>query len=222
MTNQKIHSLALLIGMAAGIVTMSIHPTGIDLHATAEAITRVNHINIATHVLGLASIPVTVLGFFGVSSRLGWKNLPGLSAFIIYCFASIALMLAAVADGLIGPSLLQEALNVDDAQRQMILMALQYNFQLNQALAKVYVVASSCAFFLWSLALIRCGKIERYLGIAGGMAGACGLIALLSGHVHMDAHGFGLIVLVQAVWAMLLAFFMLTAKSASKTAAPAG
>jgi hypothetical protein len=220
MTNQKIHSLALMIGMAASVVTMSIHPTSIDLHAPAEAIARINHINIATHVLGLASIPVTVLGFFGISCRLGWKNLSGLSAFIIYCFAAVAIMLAAVADGLIAPSLVQEAINVDDSKRQMILMALHYNFQLNQALAKVYVVGSSCSFILWSLAIMRLGRIEAYLGSSGCLIGACGLLALLGGHIQMSAHGFGLIVLVQAIWSILLAYSMLTVRSARETVMP--
>ncbi|AIY40470.1 hypothetical protein LT85_1312 [Collimonas arenae] len=205
MTNQRIHALALMTGMLAGIVTMSIHPTGIDLHASAAAITRINHINIATHVLGLASIPVTVLGVFGISSRIGWKNIHGLSAFIIYCFAAIAVMLAAVADGLIGPSLVQEAVKLDDSQRQILMMALHYNFQLNQALAKVYVAASSCAFILWSIALVHLGKPTRNLGIAGGVVGLCSLIVLLSGHIQMSAHGFGLIILAQAIWTILVA-----------------
>jgi len=209
MTNQRIHATALIIGMLAGVVTMSIHPTSFELHASAEAITHVNHVNIATHVLALASIPVTLLGVFGISSRIGWNNIHGLSAFIVYCFASVAVMLAAVADGLIGSSLAQELINVDDSKRQMLMMALHYNFQLNQALAKVYVAGSSCAFILWSIALIHLGKNTRNLGIGGGIVGLCTLIALLSGHVQMSTHGFGLIILAQASWVILVAISLL-------------
>lgn len=209
MTNQRIHASALIIGILAGIVTMAIHPTGFELHASAEAITHVNHVNIATHVLGLASIPVTLLGVFGISSRIGWNNIHGLGAFIVYCFASVAVMLAAVADGLIGSSLAQELINVDDSKRQILMMALHYNFQLNQALAKVYVAGSSCAFILWSIALLQLGKATRNLGIGGGIVGLCTLIALLSGHVQMNTHGFGLIILVQASWSILVAVSLL-------------
>jgi hypothetical protein len=209
MTNQRIHAIALMTGMLAGIVTMSIHPTGVDPHATVETITHINRINTLTHVLGLASIPLTLLGFFGISSRIGWNNLYGLSAFVVYCFASIAVMFAAVADGLIGPSLLQEAINLDDSKRQILMMALHYNFQLNQALAKVYVASSSCAFILWSIAFIRFGKAARNLGIGGCIAGLGGLITMLGGHVQMNAHGFGLIILIQASWTVLAAIFLL-------------
>lgn len=208
MTNQRIHAAALIIGMLAGLLTMAIHPTSLDLHASAESITHVNHINTVTHILGLASIPVTLLGAFGISSRIGWNNITGLSAFIVYCFASIAVMLAAVADGLIGSSLAQEAINVDDSKRQLLMMALHYNFQLNQALAKVYVAGSSCAFILWSIALTRLGKSTSVLGIVGGVVGLCGLIVVLGGHIQMNAHGFGLVVLVQAIWIVLVAIWL--------------
>lgn len=208
MTNQRIHAAALMIGMLAGILTMAIHPTGFDLHASAESITHVNHINTETHILALASIPVTLLGVFGISSRIGWNNISGLSAFIVYCFASIAVMLAAVTDGLIASSLAQEAINVDDSKRQLLMMALHYNFQLNQALAKVYVAGSSCAFILWSIALTHLGKNTRVLGIAGGIVGLCGLIAVLGGHIQMSAHGFGLIILVQAIWIVPVAIWL--------------
>ena len=208
MTNQRIHAAALFIGMLAAILTMAIHPTSFDLHASAEAIAHVNHINTVTHILGLAGIPVTLLGVFGISSRIGWNNISGLSAFIVYCFASIAVMLAAVADGLIGSSLAQEAINVDDSKRQLLMMALHYNFQLNQALAKVYVAGASCAFILWSIALTRLGKSTKILGAVGGILGLCGLIAVLGGHIQMNAHGFGLLVLVQAIWIVLIAIWL--------------
>ena len=208
MTNQRIHATALIIGMLAAMLTMAIHPTSFDLHASAESITHVNHINTVTHVLGLASIPVTLLGAFGISNRIGWNNIGALSAFIVYCFASIAIMLAAVADGLIASSLAQEAINVDDSKRQLLMMALYYNFQLNQALAKVYVAGASCAFILWSIALTHMAKKTIVLGIAGGIVGLCGLIAVLGGHIQMNAHGFGLVILVQAIWIVLVAIWL--------------
>ncbi|MGB7196286.1 MAG: hypothetical protein WBD81_22760 [Collimonas pratensis] len=208
MTNQRIHATALIIGMLAAMLTMAIHPTSFDLHASAESITHVNYINTVTHVLGLASIPVTLLGVFGISSRIGWNNIGALSAFIVYCFASIAVMLAAVADGLIASSLAQEAINVDDSKRQLLMMALHYNFQLNQALAKVYVAGASCAFILWSIALTHMGKKTTVLGIAGSIAGLCGLIAVPGGHIQMNAHGFGLVILVQAIWIALVAIWL--------------
>ena len=53
--------------------------------------------------------------------------------------------------------------------------------------------------------------LERRIGIIGWLISLAALFGLLSGHVHMSAHGFGLIVLLQAVWAIALGVSMLRA-----------
>ena len=53
--------------------------------------------------------------------------------------------------------------------------------------------------------------LEQRIGIIGWFVSAAALFGLLSGHVHMSAHGFGLIVLLQAVWAIALGVSMLRA-----------
>ena len=88
---------------------------------------------------------------------------------------------------------------------------LSYNFQFNQACAKVFVVGTSLAMILWSITLFRFGVLERRIGIIGWFISLTALFGLLSGHVHMSAHGFGLIVLLQGLWAIALGVSMLRA-----------
>ncbi len=64
---------------------------------------------------------------------------------------------------------------------------------------------------LWSITLFRFGVLERRIGIIGWFISLTALFGLLSGHVHMSAHGFGLIVLLQGVWAIALGVSMLRA-----------
>jgi hypothetical protein len=81
----------------------------------------------------------------------------------------------------------------------------------NQACAKVFVVGTSLAIILWSITLSRFGVLERRIGITGWFISLAALFGLLSGHVQMSAHGFGFIVLLQAVWAIALGVSMLRA-----------
>ncbi len=53
--------------------------------------------------------------------------------------------------------------------------------------------------------------LERRIGIIGWFISLAALFGLLSGHVHMFTHGFGLIVLLQAVWAIAPGVSMLRA-----------
>lgn len=53
--------------------------------------------------------------------------------------------------------------------------------------------------------------LERRIGITGWFISLAALFGFLSGHVQMSAHGFGFIVLLQAVWAIALGVSMLRA-----------
>ncbi len=74
-----------------------------------------------------------------------------------------------------------------------------------------FVVGTSLAIILWSITLFRFGVLERRVGIIGWFISLAALFGLLSGYVHMSAHGFGFIVLLQAVWAIALGVSMLRA-----------
>jgi hypothetical protein len=74
------------------------------------------------------------------------------------------------------------------------------NGHLNQAFAMIFVVASSAAIVLWSAAILRSAGFSRPLGIYGCIIGPLTVIAVISGHIRLNVHGFGIVVLVQAVW----------------------
>src|SRR5437868_8420616 len=167
MKTKSIYGLALLVGMVAGIVTMAFHPTGFDAQATAETVAHEMSILVAVHTLALMSIPLLVFGFAGVTMRAGWHRPEALLAFIIYALSAVALMFAGIADGLINAALIPQMTGAIDPKLQAVKAALSYNFQLNQACAKVFVVGSSLAIVLWSITLFRFGTFERRIGIIG-------------------------------------------------------
>jgi hypothetical protein len=61
-------------------------------------------------------------------------------------------------------------------------------------------VASSVAIVLWSAAILNSTVFARALGIYGCILGPLTIMAVLSGHIRLNVHGFGLVVLGQAIW----------------------
>jgi hypothetical protein len=204
--------LALILGTLAQIATMSFHPTGVAELATADAMTKEMRLLVVTHALGLFSIPTTAFGFVGLTQRLGWAKPEALFALIVYAFSAVAIMFAAIADGLLNAVFIPKTLGVSGASLQMLELLLSYNHQINQACAQVYVVGSSLAIIFWSVALIKLGAFQRAAGWFGGFVGLAAVMGLLTGHVRLNAHGFGFIVLLQACWVFAVAAFLIRSK----------
>ena len=193
------YAYALIVGTMGYLLTMALHPVGID-NASAEVLARQNQISIAVHSLGLLSVPLVVFGFVGLSARVGWTRASTQFAFIVYAISAVALGLAAVASGLVAPALIQQTIGAGSESLAQLKTMLEYNWQFNQACAKVFVVGASLAIIAWSYAIASMGRFERVVAWFGWLVGVASLAALFSGHVRLDVHGFGLIVLLQAVW----------------------
>ena len=210
MNSSTLTGAALIVGTLAQVTTMIVHPTSVA-SITPEALAHEMQALVATHALALLSVPVVVFGLAGVTRRLGWETPAALFAFIVYAFAAIAIVFAAITDGLVNAELIPRTFGAPETALPLLKSVLGYNFQLNQACAKVYVAGSSLAIIFWSMALYRHGTFDRIVAIVGGVVGVVALAGLLSGHVRMSAHGFGLIVFLHAVWMIALGVAMIRA-----------
>jgi hypothetical protein len=199
MTDDRMSGLALISGTVGMIITMSLHPTGHFAEAQLEPMV---HMLIAVHALALACMPVMFLGAWGLSRCLASPNRLAVAGMVLYTFALLAAMNAAVADGLVTPNLFRQIVasagtpSAIDTWRMMS----RYNFYVNQAYAQVFVAASSVAIVLWSASTWRRRKPTGGLGIYGCILGPVTLLALFSGHLNLDAHGFGTVIFGQAAW----------------------
>jgi hypothetical protein len=191
--------LALIVGSVGMIITMSLHPTGRFDPGQVEPML---HKLIAVHALALACVPILFVGAWGMSHKMASPDRMAMAALAVYTFALLAVMNAAVADGLVTPGVIRQIVaagstpGAGDGWRTV----LRYNFFVNQGFAQVFVVASSFAIGLWSIAILRSGVMARGLGIYGCLLGLATLVAMFSGRLHLDAHGFGMIIFGQAVW----------------------
>lgn len=213
MKNTKIYGIALIIGTLGGIITMVFHPTGHDLLNQPDEIARRNElIATAVHILAIISLPITFFGLLGFCRRLGLDNPLVSLGLIVYGFGSLAVMLAAVLSGLVGPVLTRKILESDEATKKILYGLLMNNFQLNQGLSKVYVVAVAVAIIAWSIHLLKKGRLMQITAIIGFIVSILSLIGIFSGHLKLDVHGFGLFTFISSVWLMLVAIFMIRAE----------
>ena len=89
---------------------------------------------------------------------------------------------------------------------------------LNQAFARIFVVASSTAIVFWSFRMVKGQLISVGLGIYGSLLGPALVIALVAGGLRLDVHGFGLITFSQAVWFILAGVLLMRSRLDQKTA----
>jgi hypothetical protein len=210
MKQDKLSGIALIVGSLAMIITMAFHPTGRDLFA--------GHItlNVVVHSLALASVPVLVFGFLGLSQSLGFDNPTVSFGFVAYSFGSVAAMCAAVINGLVAPSLVREYLSSDESEKQNLLSLFHYGGLLNSAFAKVLIVATSVAILFWSIALIKKSLLANVAAVIGIIFGLLGIVGILSGHLRINVHSFGLFIFGQAAWTVLIGVLMIRSNETKK------
>jgi hypothetical protein len=173
---------------------MVLHPT--DLSNLQMAV--------AVHVLALLMLPVMLFGLAGLNNKLGWDDPLAATAFIVYGFGMVAAMMSAAASGLIAPELVRRMPASDEATRQALGAMFRYTIYVNQAFAKVMVVASSLGVIGWSAAIAKSSMASRSITIAGIVSGRFGIVGVVSGHLQLNVHGFGLYMLLHATWLVLV------------------
>jgi hypothetical protein len=183
----------MIAGAVMGLVTMAFHPTG-----GGEPL-----LSLAVHALAIAGVPVLFYGGWVLTRRLSEGGPLAELALAFYGVSAVATLLAATASGLLAPDLIARAGGLQGEARAAADAVMHYNFALNQAFAKVLVAASSVAIGLWSMEIVRTRLMRRATGLFGCVVAAIVLLALFSGHLTLGVHGFGAVVLAQAVWLIL-------------------
>jgi hypothetical protein len=203
----------LIVGSLAYLLVMGLHPNVHDLLEGPGAAHQAR-INVFVHALAIAAVPAVFLGFLGLSRRLRHGDL-SIAALVVHGFGSIGVMLAAAASGFLATWSIQEMLDAGGAARDLQHALLGYTHVINQTFTAIYVMASSVAIFLWSVVILRGAQLSRAAGTAGMVAAASVLLVFLTGHVQLDVHGFGMIVVVHAAWTIWIGVLLLRPEPAA-------
>lgn len=205
---------ALIAGAIMGMVTMLLHPTG---HRMAADFVHQAPLAVGVHALALAGVPILFFGALGLARRLGGGDL-AIMALVVYAFASVAVSIAATASGFLATDLMRRMATSGGVERVVLHELLDYTGSWNHAFARVFVVASSVAMVLWSIAILRSRALARWAGVLGVIVGVLTLLVSGFGHLRLDVHGFGAVVLAQAAWLISVGALMMRPAPAARAA----
>lgn len=202
-SNDRAAGFSFIAGSLIGLVVMALHPTGHSLFHSGH-FQAVLQLSTAVHVLALLSTPLMLLGALGLSRRLSFASPLVLSALVFFGFSLVGVMNAAIMSGLVNSSVARMMTGATPPEADTWSVLFHYTGHLNQAYALVYVVGSSLAIFLWSFFMARTAVLSRGIGIYGSIIAPLTVLAVLSGLLYLNVHGFGAIMLTQSTWFILV------------------
>lgn len=211
MKDNRLGGIALIVGAVSGMITMSLHPVAGAHPITPAQFEKLATLMIGVHVLAIAGIPFSFLGALALTRRLDSPGRLALAGLVIYSVGLVAVMIAPAISGLVGTEILRHIIARGPESEQWRTL-MQYNFLINQAFAKIFVVASCSAVALWSLTIVKRRAFSIALGIYGLLLGPALVIAMITGGLSLDAHGFGLIIFSQAIWFIVAGILLLRSK----------
>src|ERR1043165_2430384 len=193
MTDGRSGGLAWIVGTAALIVVMALHPTGHQMASAGSAFAALALLNVLVHSLAILALPVL---FFGA---LAWTRIAqtrlSTVALVLYGFALVAGMGAALMSGFVSPAALRQRARATTPQSQELWRALaRYSGVLNQAFARVLVVGAAAAIVCWP------ASIQGWLRWYGIFSGAAAIVLAGSGMLRLDVHSFGAVMILQGIW----------------------
>lgn len=201
----------LLIGAGSvlSLIFMAHHPsTGASGIADAVAeMSREASISRAVHGGLIAVLSAVFLGFLGLSDYLGPRLVRVRAASLAYGLGVAFMTLAAMVSGFLVPGLASRYAGAPVPELEALGPVLRLCYETNQSMAKAGTVALSVAIFLWSWTLLGRGTAARAIGALGLLVGVVPVLGLAGGHLDLDVHGMGAVMLGQAVWSVAVAIW---------------
>jgi len=196
MSDNRLGGIALFAGAIALLVTMALHPTGQQI---AGSFHGMELLNMLVHTLGIASMPVSLLGGIVLWKRLDGRGRHALIALVFFAAAMAAGLCAGTISGFVAPNIIRRMQTADADAKYWDAVA-HLAWWMNQAFARVLVLATWTAILFWSLAIRRTSRLTPWIATYGLVCAPLVLLVVGSGHIQLDVHGFGLVVLLQSVW----------------------
>jgi hypothetical protein len=203
MTDDRKSGIALIAASIGGMATMAVHPTAGSAPLTPELVARLAVTSAAAHSLAIVSFVALFLGACGLARRLAAPDRLSFAAVVVFGFACVSILIAASVSGFVVPSIMRMMTRDIPANAPQWKMVIGGIFQINQAFARIYSVATSLSIILWSAAALRNGGLTRGLALYGCVVSPVIILAIATGLLRLDVHGMGLIVLADAIWFIL-------------------
>ncbi|MFT3674635.1 MAG: hypothetical protein QM781_01930 [Chitinophagaceae bacterium] len=216
-TFEKNCGIALLIFILLLLITMVLHPAGGNI----AYLIRHSKWIIVIHSVALLSIPFGWLGFWGFSRKLGIADFYSMLGFAFLSVTMMAVLFAATANGLVLPLFLQHYADAAETVIDSALPVVRYNFTVNKAFDYVYTSTYGMAVLCWSVAILRSGRLPRWIGITGILLFLTMLFTLLSGLAVNSLQGLRISMAGFITWSLIVAISMLQNKAGIEDIYPA-
>ena len=186
----------MIAGAIVGVIVMAVHPQGQALK-TSDLIFVFNGI---VHTVAIVAMPVIFVGVLALTHVLTKTGRLAILAIAFYGLALVAGVCAAAISGFVTPNIIRRISESGAADAQFWSNAGRLSWWMNQAFARILATNSAIAIMLWSIAMKRQTSFSRAISVYGIVAGVLVAVAVGSGHVRLDVHGFGAITLLETIW----------------------
>ena len=160
------------------------------------------------HGIAIAAQPLILLGLIGLSQYLEWSGM-ATGALVVYSFSVVGNLVAALMSGFVASDVIDRLRGADIADTTPYQALLHYTGSINQAFARVAVLAAGVAILLWSSEIGRTRRLSRTSAVVGMAVGLILMLGLLLGQLHPDVRGIILATALQALWMVLIAHQLL-------------
>lgn len=188
---------------------MVLHPSG----GSVEHIINISTIIIVAHSIALLAMPFLLLGFWGLTLRIGKDDILSVAAFIIMGVGILAAICAAAINGLALPLFLQHYRDASPEVIASIKPIVKYNTSLNHAFDFIYIAASVLAILFWSTRIIQANRLAKWLGWMGLVICIMTVFFLIAGFVFTNVSGFRIFILALVVWVVAVAVDLIKVNS---------
>lgn len=187
----RVAGVAMIAAAAGTVLAMGHHPSGAQGGSALAGI---------VHASMIALLGLLAFGFAHMARRRGLDRPAVLAGLLAYGIALFGHVGAATINGFAVPALAARGVTTHD----LFLFA----WEMNQALAKLGVDATSAAYLFWSGDLLGEGR-TRFLGALGLAAAIVPASLLASGAIRLDVPGAFISYAVQVGWAALVGLHLL-------------
>ncbi|MEM6525471.1 MAG: hypothetical protein AAGF85_09375 [Bacteroidota bacterium] len=204
-------SISLLSGSFLVIVTMVLHPSGGSL----QRIVDLSNMMITAHTLAIASLPLILFGFYGLSQKLSDKHKISQLALMIMGFGLIAAMFAALFNGLALPYFLGQYADRLDQEANIIRPIANFSFSVNKGLDYIFIIASCISILLYSGIIVAESKLPKWIGYFGITILLLSTLGLVTGFDFISLTGFRIFTFSLAGWILFSGVSLARSKSES-------
>jgi hypothetical protein len=201
---EKRAGIALIVFTILMIFTMVLHPAG----GSIEYLLKITGMIMITHAIAILSLPFALVGFWGLTRRIGTDNFLSVTAFAFMAMGIVAVMMAASANGLVMPIFLEQYRDASPDTLQSLKPVLRYSFSINHAFDYIYTGGFCIAMMLWSIAILFTRKLPVWVAYLGIVISIGAIVLVISGIAGLDLMGFRIFVTSIILWIVAVGTIM--------------